>query len=397
MKLYYKRIKFASIFYAVSFDIIVPMSNKKRIDYFDLARGVGIIFVILGHIEYIPQGLRTYIVSFHMPLFFVISGMLLMINKEEERDIKSLISGKINSILKPYLYFSVIDIIVYIIYFLITGRDGGWQTVLMDIIQSVTLYGMSVLWFLPALFISELLLIIILKKFKKLSPIILLVIFLIALFVNDFMQEQNLIYGNSAWFAVIYMIALMIIRALICLFFVALGFFFAGLWSRLPSVSPTIFTVYSSAADLLIGINFLIVVFFLSRINPSVDLHYCVFGNPFIFFLTAVVGSLGLIFTCKSTELIKNRKLVFPLKYLGKNSLIIMLTHLDFYILYVSEVFAMHFNKYISDEFGAPFNIMIVTFVLIAEVFVIEIINRFFPFLIGKSGFSDKKKRASAS
>ena len=360
------------------------METKKRIDYFDLARGVGIILVILGHIEYIPRGLRTYIISFHMPLFFVISGMLLMINREAERDTKQLFSKKLKNIMYPYCYFSVIDIIVYIIYFLLTGRDGGWQTVLMDAIQSVTLYGMTVLWFLPALFISELLLLILIKKFSKLAPVIVAVIFLAALFLNNILQAQNQLYGNRAWFAVFYMVALMVVRALICMFFVGFGYGFAWLWSRLPAVSPNTFTPYSSAADLLIGVNLLVVLFFLSRLNPSVDLHYCIFGNPFIFFPAAVIGSLGLIFTCKSTELIKNRKLVFPLKYLGKNSLIIMLTHLDLYILYVSEVFAMHFNKYISTEFGAPFNIMIVVFVLIAEVFVIEIINRYFPFLIGK-------------
>ena len=366
------------------------MDNKKRIDYFDLARGAGIIFVILGHIEYIPHGLRTYIISFHMPLFFVISGMLLMINREAERDTKQLITKKLRTIMRPYCYFSVIDIIVYIIYFLITGRDGGWQTVLMDAIQSVTLYGMTVLWFLPALFISELLLIILIKRFSKLTPVIVSLIFLAALFLNSILQAQNQLYGNIAWFAVFYMIALMILRALICMFFVGAGYIFAYLWDRLPAVSPTAFTPYSSVADLLIGINLLVVLFFLSRINPSVDLHDCIFGNPFIFFPAAILGSLGIIFTCKSTEIIKNRKLVFPLKYLGKNSLIIMLTHLDLYILYVSEVFAMHFNKYISNEFGAPFNIMIVVFVLIAEVFVIEIINRFFPFLIGKDKVKGK-------
>lgn len=373
------------------------MNERKRIDYFDLARGVGIIFVILGHIEYIPQGLRTYIISFHMPLFFVISGMLLFINGEAGRDLKTLFRKKAGSIMLPYFYFSILDVLVYIVYFLITGRDGGWQTVLMDLVQSATLYGMSVLWFLPALFISELLLLILIKKYPKISPIFIIVLFLAALVINQRLQALNLIYGNFAWFAVIYMIALMLIRAVICMFFVAFGYWFSLCWDKIPAVSPTIVTVYSSAADLLIGINLLVVVFFLSRINPSVDLHYCVFGNPYLFFLTAVIGSLGLIFLCKSTEIIKNRKPVFPLKYLGKNSLIIMLTHLDFYILYVSEVFAMHYNKKISTEFGAPFNIMIVVFVLIAEVFVIEIINRFFPFLIGKKRIKNSRRNDGSS
>ena len=46
----------------------------KRIRYFDMAKGLGIILVVLGHIEYISDELRAWISSFHMPLFFILSG-----------------------------------------------------------------------------------------------------------------------------------------------------------------------------------------------------------------------------------------------------------------------------------------------------------------------------------
>ena len=48
-------------------------TNDKRIIFIDIARGLSILLMILGHI--IPHGiLRNFIFSFHMPLFIIISG-----------------------------------------------------------------------------------------------------------------------------------------------------------------------------------------------------------------------------------------------------------------------------------------------------------------------------------
>lgn len=49
------------------------MVDSNRIVSFDILKGVGILLVILGHIE-IPYMLKIVIYSFHMPLFFFVSG-----------------------------------------------------------------------------------------------------------------------------------------------------------------------------------------------------------------------------------------------------------------------------------------------------------------------------------
>lgn len=49
-------------------------STVKRIDYIDIVKGITIILMIIGHVSNIPTILRTFIFSFHMPLFFIISG-----------------------------------------------------------------------------------------------------------------------------------------------------------------------------------------------------------------------------------------------------------------------------------------------------------------------------------
>ena len=55
--------------------------NKIRIDYIDEMRGLAILFVVIGHIIQF-NGIPTtnpvfeFIYSFHMPLFFSISGYI---------------------------------------------------------------------------------------------------------------------------------------------------------------------------------------------------------------------------------------------------------------------------------------------------------------------------------
>ena len=47
----------------------------KRIEWIDIAKGIGIILVVIGHISQIKV-LNDIIYSFHMPLFFIISWYL---------------------------------------------------------------------------------------------------------------------------------------------------------------------------------------------------------------------------------------------------------------------------------------------------------------------------------
>ena len=49
----------------------------KRDYSIDVARGIACLLVIIGHIHSTPALLHTWVYSFHMPLFFAISGMVM--------------------------------------------------------------------------------------------------------------------------------------------------------------------------------------------------------------------------------------------------------------------------------------------------------------------------------
>lgn len=49
--------------------------KKNRMTYLDMAKGIGILFMIVGHTISLGWQ-KDLIYSFHMPLFFVCSGMI---------------------------------------------------------------------------------------------------------------------------------------------------------------------------------------------------------------------------------------------------------------------------------------------------------------------------------
>ncbi len=56
----------------------------KRESKIDVAKGIGCLLVLLGHSLYINKHLKNWIFSFHMPLFFFISGYLFNFDKYKD-------------------------------------------------------------------------------------------------------------------------------------------------------------------------------------------------------------------------------------------------------------------------------------------------------------------------
>lgn len=142
---------------------------KERVKWVDIAKGFSILLVIVGHS--IPHRgffklIWSIIFSFHMPLFFIISGFLF---KSDE--FKNLIRKNFKRMLIPYL----ITYTIYFIYMIITSNGkisiylvsmlygSGKQVPSIPTIQSI-----GALWFLVTLFLSNLIFNWILRNsFKK--------------------------------------------------------------------------------------------------------------------------------------------------------------------------------------------------------------------------------------
>lgn len=98
-------------------------SEKKRIVWIDQLRGFAFYFVILGHMN-IQRDLKVWIYSFHMPLFFIISGFNLDVEKIYKTDFKSYISHLAKRMLVPYFWLQLLALgLKYLYYFLARDRE----------------------------------------------------------------------------------------------------------------------------------------------------------------------------------------------------------------------------------------------------------------------------------
>ena len=71
----------------------------NRISWLDILRGIGILLMVYGHINYVIP-VYTWIYSFHMPLFFFAAGVVY-----KERDIRKDILHRALTLLIPYVFY----------------------------------------------------------------------------------------------------------------------------------------------------------------------------------------------------------------------------------------------------------------------------------------------------
>ena len=90
------------------------MEIHKRLQYVDFLKGFAILCVVVGHIAaFNPKCdlLIDFVYSFHMPLFFFISGFLF--HKKNIVNIQKSIISKVKSLIIPYLSISVLAVVLH--------------------------------------------------------------------------------------------------------------------------------------------------------------------------------------------------------------------------------------------------------------------------------------------
>ncbi|MDD3317209.1 MAG: acyltransferase family protein [Methanosarcina sp.] len=136
-----------------------------RIHWIDALKGMGIMLVVFAH-HSLPIALDTYIFSFHMPLFFFISGFLFDFGKYME-SASIFIKSRFRSLIVPYFGFALLTCLFY--FLLDTAFQPGVTNI--KFFEADALYGICSilyalgplifynppLWFLTCLFVIELL------------------------------------------------------------------------------------------------------------------------------------------------------------------------------------------------------------------------------------------------
>lgn len=133
------------------------MRDKKRIEWVDFLKGLGILLVVYGHvilgvhdakigftgIDYHLQS--SFIYTLHMPLFFFLSG--LFAEKWAQRSISVAFKQKALTLLVPYFIWGIIQGTIMTILSSVTNNSISWNNILLLPIKPFAQF-----WFLYDLF-----------------------------------------------------------------------------------------------------------------------------------------------------------------------------------------------------------------------------------------------------
>jgi len=356
------------------------METAKRLDYLDMAKGIGMLLVLMGHLQgdtifslspYFHP-LCVFIFSFHMPLFFIISGTLMRIrdDKLSSVSIKEHINKRFRGIIIPYFWFSFFYFLV-VIYAYITGSIA-YQTVLINLWYIISGYGMNVLWFLPALFFGEILFLLFKTKFSsKVFYISIPVISSICYYLAYILTTLSY---NSPLEMRLHELTIVILRPFLVCGWIFVGYIVYGIWEK-SGISNKIKSRY---AYIPAGLFMLILCAVFSKVNNGVDFRSLVLRNAFFYILCSLLGSYGLILLCKGLPKIR----LFT--FWGTGSLIFMAVHNSETILFYALKLSMYINQFLTHARGYICYLIILTIILLYTSLLIYIIGRFFPFILGK-------------
>lgn len=323
------------------------MNNMaQRLDYIDKAKGILISLVVIGHIW---QGgyAHNVIYSFHMPAFFVISGILMSYTKAYEKPYAKFVLGRLYSFGIPFIFIELLGVATDIIRHGITLNIKGY------IFNTITLnYNDPNLWFLVDLFLIE---VVFVAAKKLLKNDWVLGVGCLITFVGALAISTENAYINT------------LLNSFRYLIFFASGFYGTKLLEKKNAL------VIATA----LLIPFLVAGVFGKRASWEL----CLANVAFV-----LSGFAGTYLVIQLGKLSLPKRIDRFFAAAGKNSIIIYGTHR---IIYATVGVLMGVTDFASTPLWIGL-IMLLT-VLVAEVPIVWSINRYAPFLAGKR----HKKRAS--
>lgn len=290
-------------------------SHSSRISEIDIAKGIGILFTIIGHTTLWETPTHNFIYAFHMPLFFFLSGLIMkdFVSTSPRKEYQKLwVSYFIWSFL-----FCFFDICSHF-----SGIQSLKEMLINNTILFLSLWGISVLWFIPSLILAKCFVFFLKKVCPKLvfQLIVLSFTVLLALWLRTFVfewKEFNDFYGQIAYFSIG-----ALVRALTQVPFVFIGANSKTILKKIINLSPYI--------CFLIGTLLFIIVYIISQFMGRIDIHELQLSFYPIFLLIAILGCYATLLWSHVINKFNPLSTIFT--FWGRNSLFIMATHNYFFI-----------------------------------------------------------------
>lgn len=313
------------------------MITKDESAYLYILKGLGILLVVLGHTN-IPNSLVNMIFSFHMPLFFFISGYLFDYNKYQT-SFFLILEKKAKSLLWPYVTFSLYALFFSVV--LYNKEIYNINGMLLGMYHSIN----GPLWFLTTLFSTQIIFALLLKV-KNFKFILFTVVFLG--FINQIFFNLRLFFNVDV--------------ACSMLIFFYLGFI-------IKQLNITFYQLKNCDRLYLLLISILLftVLFFISK-DLKFNVLYGAYSSLEIFFISTVLGIC--LIKIISILIFRSKNLAYKFFiFLGKNTLIIYATHL---------IYARLVNEIVGRLVFGLHKLIILLLIYLTVILV----NRHFKFMI---------------
>lgn len=291
----------------------------------DVAKGIGILLVMLGHILPNNSFLRMIIYSFHMPLFFILSGLViknrsLHLLKEHKKFemVRAFIEGDAK-LLAAYICYSVFYILIDVIFRILVRGDSS-ILLQWDIIKTLTLWGINVLWFISAMIYARLIWRVVVSRNsnKRTMLIISIVLYLLGDIISDFLPSSNSLIGLSLSYIIV-----ALLRGAAGAGFLILGYCIKDQLLDSKINDNKWLLLFVSALSFLLIIIF---SYFMFKNEQDIDFHLLHLPYVGVIYLTGTIGSIATLafskFIVLSNSLVKQ-----ALSFWGCNTLLIMVTH----------------------------------------------------------------------
>lgn len=331
----------------------------------DVAKGIGLLLVVLGHLVSSSSIASTIIFAFHMPLFFVIHGYLVAENKSWKKLFKNIFST-----LTYYLLFSIIGLIVSVIV-------KEWRADLS--IRSIVYQTFFVcrpevlhvgqIWFLISVIWAEFICFVLNKIFtgggNKISICIILAILMALMFViNRF--DLSLPYKETSL-----PIPFQILSGIAGAFFIEIGVIIRR-YKMLEKIES-----FHFALRIILFLILMSLCSSIAYLNKRVNITLSEYNNVLLFVAAGILGSLAVIVLSSLVKGVVGKCVA----YFGKNSLYGFAIHSLFIYSYAA-IISLIFQKgyIIMENIPILLSILGTVFVLVLVALVIPA----FRYTVGK-------------
>ncbi len=276
----------------------IEKNRNSRLDWIDVAKGYGMLFVIWAHLP--NEGLNTWIYSFHMPLFFFLSGYVFSMKYE----FRVFAKRKVKSMVIPYFCLGIPMFLFQSVRYYIEGTLS-FEKCIEFLVDLIAQNRFQTLWYMACLFWLNLLFYGLVKwiKSEQILGVVSFVLAGIGIFYYS-IGGPSLFWNMDA-----------------CL--TAMPFFFAGYSYKMHREKvDSIFLGKRKWICFLGAVIINVSCYYLTwEISGcGLEMFYCQYGSPVFTYVSAFAGIIWVV-------IVSHQWTIRWVRYIGENSMLYYAWH----------------------------------------------------------------------